>query len=366
MYSIGIRADAGKSIGMGHLIRCLSLAKELYANNFKIYFIIKNKLSKKIIDNKFETIELTCDDRELNNNEYDYGSRENLQEEYNQIDKIIKQYNLDILLIDSYNVNKDFLYNLQKNIKCLIYIDDVNKFKYPVDIIINGNITGTYYTYDKYFHNTLLLLGTKYNMIRDEFKDIKYKEPNRTINTVMITSGGSDPLNISKKVIRLLLDDKQLCNLEIKVVVNKSFIHLDELVQIREEYSNVSLVTNIKDSIINNKMDYLSMKEIMTSSDIAISSGGSTLYELCSCSIPTAAYILADNQEFIVNKLSSNNYIKSIGWYNRLEEKINSIKNLIMTYNDREALALKGKQLVDGKGTERIVKQIIEWMDRNV
>jgi len=50
--------------------------------------------------------------------------------------------------------------------------DDLNKFVYPVDVLINGNITAPALNYAKYSDDELMLLGLKYNLIRDEFKNL--------------------------------------------------------------------------------------------------------------------------------------------------------------------------------------------------
>lgn len=364
MYTIGIRADAGENIGMGHLMRCMSLAKELTnSGKFKVYFIIQNSFTKKFINNKFDIIELSIEKNDSVDIGYNYGSIDNLDREYEEIKEIIDRNNLDILLIDSYNVNKEYLIKLRGYIKCLIYVDDINEFDYPVDILINGNITGLYYDYKK--DNRRLLLGTSYNMIREEFKDIKYKAPKEKVQSIMLTSGGSDPLNVNIKIIKLFLENEILSNYLLNIVVNRSFKNIYELITLSKKYNHIKLYTNMKDSLISDEINLLPMKDIMRNSDIAISSGGSTLYEICACSIPTIAYILAHNQEFIVNKLSELGYIEKIGWHENLENRINDIIAFINDYNKRLELSIKGKQLVDGKGTERITKEIIEWMREN-
>jgi len=59
---------------------------------------------------------------------------------------------------------------LKPHVRKLCYIDDLNKFVYPVDVLINGNITAPALNYAKYSDDELMLLGLKYNLIRDEFK----------------------------------------------------------------------------------------------------------------------------------------------------------------------------------------------------
>jgi spore coat polysaccharide biosynthesis predicted glycosyltransferase SpsG len=63
------------------------------------------------------------------------------------------------------------------------------------------------------------------------------------------------------------------------------------------------------------------MSEIMLRSDISISAGGSTLYELCACGTPTLGMVIADNQIEIVDMLSAEGYITNIGWHSELSDR---------------------------------------------
>ena len=54
--NIAIRADSSENIGTGHIVRCISLAKELRKLGFKVFFIsklYKGNIIKLIKRNKF-------------------------------------------------------------------------------------------------------------------------------------------------------------------------------------------------------------------------------------------------------------------------------------------------------------------------
>ena len=59
-YNIAIRADGSAKIGMGHLMRCLSIALALKENERNVLFITKNDQSKAFLEEKgFESVLLT-------------------------------------------------------------------------------------------------------------------------------------------------------------------------------------------------------------------------------------------------------------------------------------------------------------------
>lgn len=349
MINIAFRVDGSSNIGMGHIMRCLSLAKEFRENNFKVYFISRHYQGiDKIKEENFEVIQISSN-IEYNINGFNYGNKEDLKKEIEDLLEIINKYDIYLMIIDSYNVTRDYFLRLKSNTNKLVYIDDINKFIYPVDILINGNITGEYINYKKYSDDEIMLLGLKYNLIREEFKCIPGKKINKEVSDIMITTGGSDPYNITEKIIRIVLNDDMLKRLNINVVIGSGFKDKDELKKLEQCNDNIVLYENVK-----------RMSNIMLKSDIAISAGGSTLYELCACGVPTISFILAYNQEFVVEKMEELGYIKSLGWYGDIDSKTlnNYIKRLIGDYDIRVKMHNKQRNLVDGKGTQRIVEKI--------
>ncbi|MBS4537829.1 UDP-2,4-diacetamido-2,4,6-trideoxy-beta-L-altropyranose hydrolase [Clostridium sp. D2Q-11] len=343
MKNIGIRVDGGKSVGMGHLVRCLSLAKELRQNGDNVYFLSKFEDGiKKIEIEGFKYIKLQEDNEEKIEG-FHYGNKSELINEVEQLSSIIKEKNISALIVDSYNVTKECFLDLKKEVDTLIYIDDINKFSYPVDIIINGNITATDMNYERYYEKELLLLGAKYTLIRDEFKNLPKKVINKDIKEIMITTGGSDPYGVTLKILDSLnLDLKKI---KYNVVIGNGFDR-ELICELEERY-------HLNENIIFHK-NPPSMSEIMLKSDIAISSGGSTIYELCATGTPAITFIYAENQESLVKKMEKEEYIKSLGWFNEFDKESlqNTLKQLV-GYSDRENISNKIKKLVDCNGARR-------------
>jgi spore coat polysaccharide biosynthesis predicted glycosyltransferase SpsG len=98
-----------------------------------------------------------------------------------------------------------------------------------VDVLINGNITGTTLNYTKYSDDELMLLGLKYNLIRDEFKGLPERIINRDVKEIMITTGGSDPFSLSLRLAEIILSDEEFKDIGINVVVGSGFTDVDNL-----------------------------------------------------------------------------------------------------------------------------------------
>jgi UDP-2,4-diacetamido-2,4,6-trideoxy-beta-L-altropyranose hydrolase len=359
MLNIAFRADGGENIGMGHIMRCLSLARAFRRKGHTVYFVSKlTEGISRVSSENFAVVPLPS----VAHNDTEgffYGNPALLSDEAAQLIQIVKDYQIDVLILDSYNVTEEYFLTLKPYVRKLAYIDDVNKFTYPVDILINGNITGEYLGYSRYNKDQVLLLGPTYNMIREEFLGLTARVVKDKITEVMITVGGADPYDVTGKMLDIILSSERYCSVRLNVIVGGSFTSLDRLIKLKHKYTNVFLYGNFPE--VHNYTDivYSEMSDVMLRSDIALSAGGSTLYELAACGTPTLAFILADNQEFIVGKMSAEGYIKSLGWYNGLTDQavLAALKEL-EDAGFRQRLSQRGQALVDGRGTARIVRAI--------
>jgi spore coat polysaccharide biosynthesis predicted glycosyltransferase SpsG len=120
---------------------------------------------------------------------------------------------------------------------------------------------------------------------------------------------------------------------------------------IKEKSLNIELIKSPED-----------VSKIYLDSDIAISAGGSSCYEIAYFGIPNIIITIADNQLNIAKELDD----KKISIYLGIKHKIkkeqldNKVKELLNNHSLRKTLSKNGKKLVDGKGKERIV----DFMER--
>jgi spore coat polysaccharide biosynthesis predicted glycosyltransferase SpsG len=104
------------------------------------------------------------------------------------------------------------------------------------------------------------------------------------------------------------------------------------------------------------------MKQVMLDSDIAISAGGQTLYELARVGVPTIAVAVADNQLENVRKLGKVGFTQSLGGWKEesllreLAVKVEILKNLKV----RKSIYSLGRKLVDGRGSLRIINHLMK------
>lgn len=381
-----IRADANSKIGMGHVMRCLSVADALLKRGEEVLFVTADDtpvplLTKKGVpyrvlhtdyaDMEAELPGLLCILQELT-------QRAELPEEV--LSRMSSQRKDIAILVDSYYVTEKYLAALKKRITT-IYMDDIYAFSYPVDMLINYNIYGEEMGYEKdaAFADTKLLLGTEYVPLREEFsagagyaqsrKELSAETENvtpaedrlhqtaeqgRTADGgILITTGGSDSFNLAGQLLMEAMKYDALKEKEYHVVSGSLNPHIGELQALAQKHENIHIHCNVTN-----------MAELMAESEVALSAGGSTLYELCAVGVPVIAFSFAENQERLVQTFVKRGIAQYGGNYRTDGNKMiqNTIAGLEKLCGD-EALKTeyrrKALQLVDGRGAERIAEALL-------
>ncbi|WP_454053770.1 UDP-2,4-diacetamido-2,4,6-trideoxy-beta-L-altropyranose hydrolase [Clostridium sp. Marseille-Q7071] len=322
MKSIVIRAEGGRSIGMGHIMRTVILAKEL-RKYFYVFYIYKedsnnNYLAsrEKILEEDFAVITV---------------SEENF---YNEL----KNINAYCLITDSYDVDEEYFNITKEYFSKTGYIDDLNLYNFNVDFIINQNINGTEHKY-KTNENTKLFLGTKYLMVREEFRR-SFTRKIKDIENILITTGGSDEKHLSLKLTERLLST----NYNLYVVLGSAFNEnlKSSLRNLEKNNSNISIYENP------------SMSKLMINCDLAISACGSTLYELCLCKTPTLGLITAENQRAVGETMNKLGLIKIVENYNNILDYIDYISDIDI----RNKIVKNMEKYFQSDGILRLVEEI--------
>lgn len=327
---IAIRADGGSEIGMGHIMRTLVLAKEL-SKTSEVFYI------SRFNDYNIDRYKMGIEKVRLNGFKVELISENNILTQ-------LKNFKADMLITDSYDVDEEYFKQTKKIFNKTVYIDDMNLYFFDADFIINQNICGEDFNY-KTSKNTKLLCGSKYVMLREEFRNTPRKIINNKVHDIMITVGGADPNHVTEKILEII---KEL-DYNFHVVIGPSFKKIEKLKLLQSQNRNVTLYYNAN------------MYELMQKCDIAISACGSTLYELSVCGVPTLGVIIADNQQKIAEKMDELKLIKNLGWHHNIDKYkfTNELVDLCKNKQQRCYMSLKQRKAIDGKGAERIASCIL-------
>lgn len=327
-----IITEGGRHIGLGHITRCVSLYQAFE----------KNKISPELIVNGDETVKELLADKQY--------------EIFNWLDERDKLFGhiggADIAVIDSYLADIDFYLRVSGTIKIPVYIDDAMRLDYPQGVVVNGGICAEELNYPE-ASGVKYLLGAKYIPLRKEFWDLQEKEIKDAIKSVMITFGGDDARNMTPVVLSLLIE--RFPELIKRVIIGKGFKNMKEVTAMKDAKTELVLYP-----------DAGGMRRVMLESDIAISAGGQTLYELARAGVPTIAVAVAGNQTNNVKGWERAGFIEYAGWWEDkgVLENVEDALHLLREKNIRRQMAKIGRTLVDGLGAERVCSEVSGYAHR--
>jgi len=340
IMKILFRVEATPELGSGHLMRCLALAEKLKesVSDVDITFITSsNAVSEQVKSYDYKLINLP--------------SSKNMIEKIRYYEKYLKKA---IFITDTPDIPDGYLKTLKKKVCLLVSIDDGSDTIFYSDILINPNLNPN--INHSYSLRTQYYSGAKYVILKKAFEKyaVKKKQIKRGVKSLFICFGGSDRNNITQKIVNMIRE----MDVNITVVIGMMYPYYNELVKDLKEHRNIQI-----------KRDAHNMDELIYDADLAITSGGTLLYE--TCAIGTPAIVICQNQE--QNRESEffteNNAAINLGSFDNINEDIarDTVIKLISDYDKRELLSKNARQLIDGRGADRIVNIILkEYLERCV
>lgn len=347
---IVFRADGNSNIGLGHVMRCLSIADAFKnAGESCLFITADNELHKTIKDRGHKNLVLES--------EYDH-----MEDELESLKQAIDARDIDVVFVDSYYVTEQYLRELwqfcaSKHIT-LVYIDDVLEFPYPCDVLLNYNIYAKEDDYRNLYKNhalPTLLMGTQYTPQRSEFQGLPDRIVKEDAKDILISTGGADSEHIGLEIIKAIISHSDWNDYRFHLIVGMMNSDKEEIESLSGDKDNIVLYKRVK-----------KMSELMQSCDVAVSAAGSTLYEICSTQTPTITYILADNQIPGAKGFENAGVLHCAGDIREIdasvlaEKLINDAIALCTDYSKRQEIAQKMKTVIDGKGAERVVVEVTE------
>jgi UDP-2,4-diacetamido-2,4,6-trideoxy-beta-L-altropyranose hydrolase len=330
------RVDASPEIGTGHFMRCLALAQAWKDKGGEAIFITacKNEtLLQRLRNERFGVNVLP-------------GSGD-----WTEIKNILDKYPDSWIVLDGYHFDEAYQQKIKETGHRLLVIDDMAHIKhYYADIVLNQNLHADLlrYSCEPY---TKLLLGTKYVLLRREFKAWRGKKRkiSKIAKHILVTLGGADPANDTLKVVRAL-HQVNIPGLEAAVVIGSSNVHVDALkAEISRSGLPVRLIRNAEN-----------MPELMAWADVAIASAGTTAWELAFMGVPMILLVLAENQVRIAGELAVIGAAQNLGRSDGLSSPYIglALSQLIQSPKMRSNMSRRCTRLVDGRGSERIFKRL--------
>ncbi len=336
-----IKADASYDIGTGHVMRMAALAGGMKKFGADIVFacrLLDGNMNAFLRAQGFVVTDLP------KVSGYDIkqsDSRTWLGADIVQdLDDTFRFGGCDILVADQYGIDRSWCTGARAHAKLVVCVDDEGKRALDCDMLINQNyFSDNGMPEQDVPEHCLKLVGPPYAMLRPEFAVMRAKTKRRAaLNSLLVIMGGRDVNGIGLRIAAALNPD-----------INTTFIGGGDA--LRELCAEKSFRYLERSDDISSEM---------SRADFCIGAAGSTTWERCCLYLPSALFILAENQQVIADNLANADICLNLGPHETFDyASINSVLKE-MNGSKLEAMSEKCGRLVDGLGVDRIIDKIQE------
>ena len=335
-------------IGTGHVIRDIAIADSLVKRKIcqskEISFVTRRlgsfKLGYGLVKKAGYYVEMIGDKY------LEWNSKK----EANSISKLKS----NIIVIDRLSTTSNWMSHLKGKFRTLVSMDDIGSGAKHADLVINGILHDLSPKKNRY-------VGYKYLFLKNTNKLLKKKD-NKKVKNILVSFGGFDKRNLTKFFLKSLLHKNCLL---------KRTFNIDLLVgdQPHEEINTLNQL--IKKILINHKIkinlmvfpaDYFKR---LLKADLAIVSGGLTVFDSISRGVPVIGLPQYKDQLKTLIRLKNKNIIKlgSLGMKLDKEKFVNVFNKTITSSENRSLLSKNSLKLLDRKGSERVLNILSSLFD---
>lgn len=317
--------DAGINAGLGHISRCLVLAKELIRHDYKPLFLIKT--------DSISTIKSFLEFKGIDNYEF-ISTKVGLQDELQQIDNIIQRHTYKFAVLDHYRVTQEYV-SVIKNLGLkILQFDYACKSHLHSDIILNSNPGAHYLNYnDCTTANQKVLTGLTYALISDEIKMMRGSHSeNKKVHIVFALGGGNKANYVLRSAASCIKSEEEF----------KYFLPEAAFTPGNRDNNHISWISG--------QDEYL---RSIQKADIVICNAGVTATEMLFLGKKMIVLNIADNQE-----LNWRFFSESIGFAYRPDDFLNKLNKGNDIFHNRLKTQQPAIEIPDGEGANRIFKEI--------
>lgn len=335
-----LRADANTTVGTGHVLRGLALGQAWQDQGGAV--TLAGHLDNSALIERLQAEGVTVEPMTTEpGSEADAAVTADLA----------KRLGARWVVLDGYHFSGAYQRQLKEaGLHVLALDDDGHAEHYYADLVLNQNLHAAEELYRRREPSTRLLLGPRYVLLRREFAAYRDWQRNivETACNVLVTLGGSDVDNVTLKVVHALGLVESVSTAV--VVVGAGNPHQAALKAAAVE---AGPAVQLRCNVIN-------MAQLMTWADVAVTAAGSTTWERACLGLPGLMVVLADNQVRVAEAAAAAGLGQNLGWHSALsaESLAKSLSALLRDAAARAEQARRGREIVDGRGAERVVTQM--------
>lgn len=318
------------AVGLGHVHRVMTLAHELAGHDLAVVCTRESVLAAERLAGT--------------------GLRTSVQDDLD-LGQTVLSLHPDLVINDILDTEVGYVEGLKESGAVVVNFEDLGPGADAADLTINA-------IYHESGSGPRRLEGPDYFCIRDEFLKTSPKPFSDRVRDVLVTFGGTDLPNSTRRVVDLILPPARERGIHISVVTGAGYCYSDEL---REFLAGVSE----RDVTLSSATDAISRH--MARADLAFSSAGRTVFELAAMRVP--GIIIASNpREEIHTFARERNGMRFLGRQDTVRDSdiFEAFVDLVESRQRRLALRARTEQWDFRLGRERVVGAITALLHERV
>lgn len=345
--TFAIRVDSSTRIGTGHLVRCLTLARNLISRGEEAIFLcqrLEGDVTDLLKSAGFEVLYLEFDQV----GKVAFENRDAIESL-----RLIRNRSVNRVILDHYDLSLDWEELIGRQVDDLTVIDDFTHRQHHCDLLLNQNLVPPNDESYSISANGAAhaLIGPKYALLQHQYALLRLIRSieDSNVKRISVFMGGSDPDNVTELALRSLVS-MEMTNIAIDVVIGSANPHRTQLLSRFGDNQSITFHSNLS-----------SLAPLFNESDLAVGAGGTTNWERMCLGVPSIVMDIAENQREICVELARAGLIEHIGSsHTILPINIqNAIEKLFSNVNLRKQYSWKGQVTVDGLGANRVVESLM-------
>lgn len=333
MNHLAICTEASSHIGTGHLIESLQIANLAVTKGMGVSMYISDTTPSSLLESLQKPYHLF---HSLNEHKERAAIKERL-----------KLSGWRVVLFDMRDIRDEICTSFYYDGLKMLCIDELGNKHLSCDVIVNPSIVKKYYAYSSDRKDIKIYTGPQYLSMSRAFAELhqRKRDIQKDIEVVSVCMGGVDRSGATLKVLDALVNWR--ADVVKNIILGGGFLYGKEV------YERVKLFKNSNFRVYHNVQN---VETLFFESDVVFTAGGNTLYELA-C-VGTPALVLYEDEHERENGISfeSLGFGFCIGKGTETDNKviISSLEKM-EDIRVRNMHSHRGREIVDGNGTERIV-----------
>lgn len=344
------RVDATSEKGYERLSRCQIFAMALQRRRRPTYFVSQ-------LDPRSLALNIKRAGNEWIDADYSAGTPDDLRELVQEVRRLSPA----AVIVDDATVSQEYLVELASTGVLVVSIDHQGLIHFPSQLIINPTLGPSREGYE-FDPRTQLLLGSRFALVRPE---LRRNRPGRSQEPAALTQLQGKPTTgqMYRALVALGEDDPNRRTLELaRQLLNMPRVGMVDII-VRREHPDLEKIQALVEA--NKERMELGLEPAEVAARVvrchfAVTSGSGWSLELACLGVPQLVIVQNEAHWPNAQRLEEEGCVSCLGWHENVSAQTirHAVQNLLTDPLERQAMSRCGRQLIDGRGPDRLVNAL--------